>query len=131
MDTTTVAALSSTIGAIFGATCGAITTLITARQTVRQRHREHLVERAYDAARAEHLAHLEIAKIEGERGASRPIAAFSRYLVYHLVLLDRLVDLNKAKELDASTITSALDDAARLSRTDRKGDIRAGAERGT
>ncbi|KUZ29634.1 hypothetical protein WS52_24550 [Burkholderia territorii] len=128
MDTTTVAALSSTIGVIIGAVCGALTTLVTTRQTIRQRQREHLVERAYDAARAEHLAHLEIAKIEGQRGANRPIAAFSRYLVYHLVLLDRLVDLKKVNELDASAIACALDDAARLSRTDRKGDIQARAK---
>ncbi|KVP24269.1 hypothetical protein WJ86_14455 [Burkholderia multivorans] len=131
MDTTTVAALSSTIGVILGAVCGAITTMITTRQTIRQRQREHLVERAYDAARAEHLAHVEIAKIEGERGTSRPVAAFSRYLVYHLVLLDRLVDLKKVNELDASAISSALDDAARLSRTDRKGNIQPGAKGGT
>lgn len=123
MDTTSVAALSTAIGAIFGAACGAITTLITTRQTIRQRQREHLVERAYEAARAEHLAHIEIAKVDTERGASRTVPAFSRYLVYHLVLLDRLVDVNRVKELDASAISSALDDAARLSRTAKRNGV--------
>ncbi|KVA70996.1 hypothetical protein WM36_02280 [Burkholderia ubonensis] len=123
METAAIAAIAAATGAISGAIFGALTTLKTNKQNLRQREREALIERAYEAAKAEHNAHLEVVKLEASTGRARPIPAFYRYLVYHLVLLSRLNDLHYSDKLDADSIARTLEEASSLSRTERRKDV--------
>jgi len=123
METAAIAAIAAATGAISGAIFGALTTLKTNKQNLRQRERETLIERAYEAARTEHSAHIEVFKLEAPTGRARPVPAFYRYVVYHLVLLRRLNDLHHTDKLDANSIAKTLEEAASLSRIERKKDV--------
>ncbi|AKM29283.1 hypothetical protein AB870_02780 [Pandoraea faecigallinarum] len=127
MDISVITAIAGGVGAIIGSMSGAMATLIAARMGVKQRQREQLVERAYDAAAAEYRAHVDARQANIDAGNSQNIAAFSRYLVYHLTFIGQITDLNRVHKLDANAVTHALDEATRMARVSRSPDLDAGA----
>ena len=119
MDEKTLIALSAAAGAVIGSGISAAAGYLVQRANLRQRQREQLVERAYDAATAEYKSGLEaMLKHNPENGFV--VAEFPRYLIFHLTLIDRLIDRDAIKRLDEESVTHALDDAARLARAPRK-----------